>query len=81
VSQTLQQRQPQKVLRRRKMSATSDKIAGVGNKAAGSVKQAVGKTIGDKKMEAEGAGQKARGQVQEKIGDAKSRVKNVVDKF
>jgi uncharacterized protein YjbJ (UPF0337 family) len=63
------------------MSATSDKIAGAGNKAAGSIKQAVGKTMSNRKMEAEGAGQKARGQVQEKVGDAKSRVKDVVDKF
>ncbi len=63
------------------MSATSDKIAGAGNKAAGSVKQAVGKATGNKNLEAEGAGQKARGTVQEKIGEAKSSVKNAVDKF
>jgi uncharacterized protein YjbJ (UPF0337 family) len=63
------------------MSATSDKIAGAGNKAAGAVKQTVGKATGNKKMEAEGAGQKARGNVQEKVGDAKSRVKDAVDKF
>lgn len=63
------------------MSATSDKIVGAGNKVAGSVKQAVGKTLGDKKMEAEGAVQKAKGKVQQTVGDAKSRVKDVVDKF
>ncbi len=63
------------------MSATSDKIAGAGNKAAGTVKQTLGKAMGNKKMEAEGAGQKARGNVQEKVGDAKSRVKDAVDKF
>lgn len=63
------------------MSATSDKIVGAGNKVAGSVKQAVGKTLGDKKMEAEGAVQKAKGKVQQTVGDAKSRVKDAVDKF
>ena len=63
------------------MGATSDKIAAAGNKAVGSIKQAVGKSTGNRKMEAEGAGQKARGQVQEKVGDAKSRVKDVIDKF
>jgi uncharacterized protein YjbJ (UPF0337 family) len=63
------------------MSATSDKIAGAGNKVAGSIKQAVGKTMGNRKMESEGSGQKARGQVQEKVGEAKGRMKNAVDKF
>jgi uncharacterized protein YjbJ (UPF0337 family) len=63
------------------MSATSDKIAGAGNKVAGSVKQAVGQATGNKNLESEGAGQKARGTVQEKIGETKTIVKNAVDRF
>ena len=63
------------------MSSTTDKISGAANKAAGSIKEAVGKTTGNKKLEAEGAGQKIRDGVQEAVGKAKDKVKNVVDSF
>ena len=63
------------------MSASTDKLAGAANQAAGSVKEAVGKTVGNKKLEAEGAAQKVKGKVQETVGDAKSKVKGVIDRF
>lgn len=63
------------------MSSTSDKIAGAANKVAGSVKEAVGKTVGDKKLETEGEIQKGKGRVQEAVGNAKSNVKDVVVKL
>ncbi len=63
------------------MSSTTDKIKGAANEVAGSVKQSVGKAVGNTKLEAEGIGQKAKGKVQVAVGDAKSAVKNTVDKL
>jgi uncharacterized protein YjbJ (UPF0337 family) len=61
------------------MSSTTDKIKGVANQAAGSVRQGAGKALGDKEMEVKGAAQKAKGQVQEGVGKAKDAVKKAVD--
>ena len=36
----------------------ADRLKGIGKQAAGSVKQAVGKVVGDKKLEAEGSTEK-----------------------
>ncbi len=63
------------------MSSTTDKIKGAANEVAGSVKKAVGKTVGNTKLEAEGIGQKAKGKVQVAVGDAKTSVKNNVNKL
>jgi uncharacterized protein YjbJ (UPF0337 family) len=50
------------------MSGTSDKIKG-------SVKETAGKAMGDKKTEAEGKVDKAKGEVKDAAHDAKERVK------
>lgn len=63
------------------MSSTTDKIKGAANEVAGSVKKTVGKAVGNTKLEAEGIGQKAKGKVQVAVGDAKSAVKNTVNKL
>ncbi len=63
------------------MSSTTDKIKGAANEVAGTVKKAVGKTVGNTKLEAEGVGQKAKGEAQVAVGDAKSAVKNTVNKL
>lgn len=63
------------------MSSTTDKIKGTANEVAGSVKKVVGKAVGNTKLEAEGIGQKAKGKVQVAVGDAKSAVKNTVNKL
>jgi uncharacterized protein YjbJ (UPF0337 family) len=63
------------------MSSTTDKIKGVANQAAGSVKQSVGNATGNDSLEAEGAAQKAKGNVQETVGKGKDAVKSVVDKM
>ena len=46
-------------------------IKATGNKVAGETKQAAGKAIGNKEMEAKGKLQEIKGKVQEKIGDVK----------
>ncbi len=62
------------------MSSTTDKIKGVANEAAGSVKQGVGKAVGSDKLRAEGAAQELKGHAQKAVGDAKDAVKTVVNK-
>jgi uncharacterized protein YjbJ (UPF0337 family) len=43
------------------MGSTRDKAAGLANQAAGNVKQAVGKAVGNERLQAEGTLQKAKG--------------------
>jgi uncharacterized protein YjbJ (UPF0337 family) len=62
------------------MGSTSDKVSGLGNQAAGKVKEGVGKATGDAELETEGAAQNLKGKVQKGIGDAKSAVKDAVNK-
>lgn len=52
-----------------------DRIAGAGNKAKGAVKEAAGKMVGDKKLEAEGKADKAKGKVQSAVGGLKDSLK------
>ncbi len=62
------------------MSSMSDKAKGVGNEIAGKVKEGVGKATGNDNMEADGAGQKVKGQAQQAVGNLKDAAKNLVDK-
>jgi uncharacterized protein YjbJ (UPF0337 family) len=62
------------------MSSTTDKIKGVANETAGKVKESVGRTVGNERLEAEGDAQQLKGATQKAVGDAKDAVKNVVDK-
>ena len=62
------------------MGSTRDKVAGLANQAAGNVKQAVGKAVGNERLQVEGAGQKAKGKVQKAVGDVKAVVENAADK-
>lgn len=47
----------------------SEQVEGVAEKLAGKAQSAVGKLIGDSKMEAEGAGHQAAGQLTKTYGD------------
>ena len=49
------------------------------NPAAGSVKEGVGKLIGDKELESEGAAEKVVSKVKEVAEDAKDAVEGVVE--
>lgn len=62
------------------MSSTSDKISGLANKTAGSIKQGVGKAVGSEKLQAEGTVQKIKGEAQTAVGTAKDAVKDSANK-
>jgi uncharacterized protein YjbJ (UPF0337 family) len=62
------------------MGSTTDKIKGMANQAAGTIKQGVGEAVGNPTLEIEGAAQKLKGQAQETVGEAKDAVKKLVDK-
>ena len=61
------------------MSSTSDKIKGAANEAAGNVKQAVGKAVGNDRLVVKGAVQERKGEAQQAVGKAKSAVKKIID--
>ncbi len=62
------------------MSSTTDKIKGVANEAAGSVKEGVGKAVGSDKLRADGAAQELKGHAQKAVVDAKETVKDAANK-
>ena len=49
--------------------STKDKAEGAGHEAKGTVKETVGKVVGNPDLEAEGTAEKAGGKVQKKVGD------------
>jgi len=53
-----------------------DRTAGIGHQVKGSVKEAAGKVTGDKKLEAEGKGEKIGGKVQNAVGGAKDTIRD-----
>ena len=57
-----------------------DQIRGAVDQAKGTVKEAVGKTIGDKKIETEGVVDKLTGKVESAVGDAKETLRDAVNK-
>jgi len=57
-----------------------DQVKGRAEQASGSVKEAAGKLVGNKKLEGEGKVDKAAGKVQAGYGDAKEKVKDAIDK-
>jgi uncharacterized protein YjbJ (UPF0337 family) len=52
-------------------SSTEDKAKGMTKEAIGTVKEKTGEAVGNPKLETEGVAQKAEGQVQRKVGEAK----------
>jgi len=52
-----------------------DRVEGSAKQAKGSVKETVGKVLGDSKTEAEGKGEKAEGKVQNTFGGIKDAIK------
>jgi len=57
-----------------------DQIRGAVDQAKGTVKEAAGKTIGNKKMEDEGVVDKLTGKVESAVGDAKETLRDAVNK-
>ena len=52
-----------------------DRVAGSAKEIKGAVKQAVGKAVGDGKLQADGKADKAEGKVQNAIGGLKDALK------
>lgn len=57
-----------------------DRIKGAANQAKGAVKQTAGKLVGDTKLQADGAADKAKGKVQSAVGGAKDTIRDAVKK-
>ena len=55
--------------------ANKDQVSGVIKQSKGAVKQAVGKAVGNRQTQAEGAAEKVAGKVQKGYGDLKEKVK------
>lgn len=55
-----------------------DQVEGLAKQAKGSVKQAAGKAMGNRQMQAEGAVDKVAGKVQKGVGDAREKVKKSI---
>jgi uncharacterized protein YjbJ (UPF0337 family) len=55
-----------------------DRIAGSAKQAVGGVKEAAGKVLGDKKLQADGSAQKAEGAVQNAVGGVRDAVREIV---
>ena len=48
-----------------------DRVAGAAKKVGGNIKEAAGKAVGDKKMEAEGKAKETEGKIQNAVGGAR----------
>ncbi|MBA3812064.1 MAG: CsbD family protein [Caulobacteraceae bacterium] len=57
---------------------SENRIQGAAKKAAGSVKEAAGKAVGNERLQAKGAAEKAAGSVQNKVGKAQDKVGNAI---
>jgi uncharacterized protein YjbJ (UPF0337 family) len=57
-----------------------DQVQGTMEKAKGNVKEAVGKAVGNERLQGEGVADQATGAVQKKVGDVKEAVKTATKK-
>jgi uncharacterized protein YjbJ (UPF0337 family) len=57
-----------------------DRIAGGVKKVTGAIKEGIGRTMGDKKIEAEGKRKKAEGRVQNAVGHVKNAMREIINK-
>jgi uncharacterized protein YjbJ (UPF0337 family) len=55
---------------------STNRVEGAAHKAAGAIKEAAGKAVGNPNLEAKGAAEKAAGTVQNKVGKAQDKVGN-----
>ena len=57
-----------------------DRIAGSAKQVKGSIKEAVGKTIGDAKLQSEGESDQLEGKIQNAVGGVKDTIRDAVKK-
>ena len=58
-----------------------DRVEAAAHQAKGAVKDAAGKVLGDKKMQAEGKAEKAAGKVQNAVGGAKDAARDAAKEW
>jgi uncharacterized protein YjbJ (UPF0337 family) len=59
---------------------SQNRIDGAAHKAAGAIKEAAGKALGNKELEAKGAAEKAVGEAQNDVGKAQDTLGDAVKK-
>jgi len=57
-----------------------DRIAGAAKEVKGSVKEAIGKVVGDAKLQSDGKAERTAGKIQNAVGGIKDTVREVVKK-
>lgn len=57
---------------------STNRVEGTIDKAAGAIKEGVGKATGNERLEAEGAVQKAKGDVQNKVGQVQDKIGDAI---
>ncbi len=57
-----------------------DTIKGAAKDAAGSIKEGIGKAIGNDRMAAEGAAERVQGKLQKGVGDLKTAARDTLNK-
>ena len=55
-----------------------DRIAGAAKGIKGSVKEAIGKVVGDAKLQADGKAERTAGKIQNSVGGVKDAVREIV---
>lgn len=60
------------------MTVDKDRIEGAAKTTEGRIKEAVGKLVGDQKLEVEGEAEQAEGKIQNAVGGVKDVVKDAV---
>jgi len=59
---------------------STNRVEGAVDKGIGAVKEAAGKATGNERLEAEGAAQKVKGDVQNKVGQAQDKIGDAIKK-
>ena len=62
------------------VTVDKDRIAGSAKEIKGSIKEAVGKAVGDTKLQSEGKADHAAGQIQHAVGGLKDTLRDAVKK-
>jgi uncharacterized protein YjbJ (UPF0337 family) len=57
-----------------------DRIAGTAHEVTGSIKEAVGKAVGDGKLQSDGKAEQTAGKIQNAVGGVKDTVRDIVKK-
>ena len=58
-----------------------DQVKGRADQIKGNIKEKTGQVIGNRDLEDEGTADKVSGKVQSRVGDAKEKVKDAIDKI